>query len=630
MALCATSVMVLALGACRGDGGENSPRPGPGDAGLDASPFSPPDAMPAPDATPPVAPPLRHLLTSQSDDVIAGRALALLGASRQGDLAPHSCNDCHAMTRPLLYRWRDLGAVSLNGCLTDPAVASPASAKHMLDCLRADPTDASSPFVTPRLGWYAAAAHLDWFKFVFQRAYASPAEAATRFDGFRQRVGMPKGNHTPFSQDDFDVIAEWFSRNMPYLGVYVADDPPPAGCTSSISPLVAGHAAIMKLAGWGAVNAENHMLMFGCGSAQNPRDCLASFPLAGMTSYGVGWESMPGAHLRILREDAYVSSYWTRSSPDGRFVAHGGAEFNDFDYNASIVDLQSDKVIPVNAYYDPGFFPDNSGFVFQGNQAYFCEQNVLTAGPGMLSFDEPGCTGTIDLVGLYQHVGATLGGGDYWTVDSEFATDDGGKMPTVNDPIPNFASDSPVRLNPMIHTGHSYAPGGKIAMTLPYEGDTVISPSSRLLISRLAGPDSSQRGYVLRRLVATPHAGGGYDVQTPEIARYCVKGAKPNFSFDERFIVTHHYVTDADAVDLGFSSADDPGFQPYREKGSSNIYIVDLVTGVRKRITRLQPGQYALYPHFRSDGWIYFIVRTLAESTEQIVASDAALVLAGP
>jgi hypothetical protein len=41
----------------------------------------------------------------------------------------------------------------------------------------------------------------------------------------------------------------------------------------------------------------------------------------------------------------------------------------------------------------------------------------------------------------------------------------------------------------------------------------------------------------------------------------------------------------------------------------------------------MQPGQYALFPHFRSDGWIYFMVRTLGTENEHIVASDAALVI---
>jgi hypothetical protein len=37
------------------------------------------------------------------------------------------------------------------------------------------------------------------------------------------------------------------------------------------------------------------------------------------------------------------------------------------------------------------------------------------------------------------------------------------------------------------------------------------------------------------------------------------------------------------------------------------------------------PGQYALYPHFRSDGWMYFLVRTLGTTAEHVIASDAAL-----
>jgi hypothetical protein len=41
----------------------------------------------------------------------------------------------------------------------------------------------------------------------------------------------------------------------------------------------------------------------------------------------------------------------------------------------------------------------------------------------------------------------------------------------------------------------------------------------------------------------------------------------------------------------------------------------------------MNPGQYALFPHFRSDGWIYFVVRTVDSQDEVIVASDAALVL---
>jgi hypothetical protein len=111
----------------------------------------------------------------------------------------------------------------------------------------------------------------------------------------------------------------------------------------------------------------------------------------------------------------------------------------------------------------------------------------------------------------------------------------------------------------------------------------------------------------------------------PVIGRYCGTGAKGHISFDERWFVYHHYITDADATELGFTGPDDPAFAAYRTRGAANSYLVDLRTGTRTRITNMQPGQYALFPHFRSDGWIYIIVRTAGATPEHVVASDAAL-----
>ena len=59
---------------------------------------------------------------------------------------------------------------------------------------------------------------------------------------------------------------------------------------------------------------------------------------------------------------------------------------------------------------------------------------------------------------------------------------------------------------------------------------------------------------------------------------------------------------------------------------TANLFLLDLVTGESRRITDMAPGQMAVFPHFRSDGWIYFVVKN-ATSGEVIAASDAALVL---
>ena len=130
----------------------------------------------------------------------------------------------------------------------------------------------------------------------------------------------------------------------------------------------------------------------------------------------------------------------------------------------------------------------------------------------------------------------------------------------------------------------------------------------------------------MRKIVATPN-GTSYDVQIPEIARYCVRGAKPAISYDERWMVWHHYVEANDWMALGFASATDPGFVDLRTKGAANLFVMDIATGVIRRITTMAAGQYALYPHFRSDGWIYFLVRDTNDGHEYIAASDAALML---
>src|SRR5262249_54073124 len=95
----------------------------------------------------------------------------------------------------------------------------------------------------------------------------------------------------------------------------------------------------------------------------------------------------------------------------------------------------------------------------------------------------------------------------------------------------------------------------------------------------------------------------------------------------ERFMAFHHYIVDSDAVSLGFTGPTDPGFAAYRTRGGSNVFLVDLRTGASYRLTNMGPGQYALFPHFRSDGWIYMMVRTESATPEHVVASDAALLL---
>ena len=583
----------------------------------------PPDAMPPdamlPDAMPPrVAPPFRNPVALPDQD-LATQALALLGTPGSGGV--DRCGGCHGVTRQKMRFWRALSDDSLASCLTDLEVSTPESANAMLDCLRSNPADSGTPFAASKLGIYTTAADLEWFAFVFETAFGDAGNWENELDIFQQRVAMPRGG-TQYNQGEFDIIAEWFARGLPLLDDLMPADPPPTTCQTGISADVPAHVADMAVRGWRAANQENHLLMFGCEFAiGGPLGCLGQYSRAGEEPYAVTWEHLPGATIRILHKVSYDTAFWSRSSADGRFVAHGSATTGD---RARIIDLFRANTIPANALYDPAFFPDNSGFVFQRGQAAFCEQSLLTSGPARIDFNEPECNST-GAVGLYQQVGTALGGGDYWAVAGQFVSDNGGLSPTLSDLRASFSSTAALRITPMINIGNGYMPLPNIRIDTPFEGDTVLSPSAELLVSRVAGPGDQQIGYIVRKLIATPD-GAGYTVQTPEIARYCLTGGKPGISYDERWMVIHNYVDDSDAVELGYSGPTDPAFQPYRTQGAANLYLIDLLTGERIRITHMGPGQYALFPYFRSDGWIYAEVRMLDKPFELVIASDAALV----
>jgi hypothetical protein len=557
------------------------------------------------------APPFRNPV-DLPDEELGREVLALIGAPIEG--AVENCNHCHGLTPQSLRDWLAQGNQALAKCRVGTAVTDPLKARGMVDCLRVLPSDPLSDFTPSKLGPYTTAAHLAWFEYLFQLAYGTGAPAV--YQTFKDRVSMPRGEFPLLDQAEFDLVGEYFARGLPLLDELLPE-PDPDGCVREVTDAVADHVAEMAVSGWAAVNRDSGLLMFGCGGATSPRECLATLPRV------TAWESLAGAVVRRLRNITYSSSFWTRSSADGRFVAHGRSSGT---LRSAFVDLQTNRVIPANAFYDPGFFPDNSGFAFQSNRALFCPHAVLTAGPIQVNFTEPGCTSN-SVVGLYQHLGAALGGGDYWTVDSQFVSDNGGNSPTLRDPRAPFSPNARSSLTPMIHTGNSYVPGQSVDVDTPLEGDSVLSPSARLLITRVAGgEDDRQVGFMLRRVDAT-RTPTGYDVEVPPVARYCVNGGKPGFSYDERWITYHHYVEDEDAVDLGFTGPDDPGFAPYRTSGAANIYVMDLLTGIGRRVTRMAPGEYALFPHFRSDGWIYFMVRPPGAG-EIIAATDAALLLA--
>ncbi len=576
-----------------------------------------PDAAPPIDAWP--VPVFRNPLPGMSDADLASQSLQILGGDVAGAQAT-SCNSCHGVTKQKLRYWRTLSDTSLTSCLTDFAPTDPQVALNMINCVREMPALVTSDYKAKNLGIYATAVALPWFEYLFHIAYPDGHEQPLA--EFRAAAGMPK-DLSPMTQEQFDIVAEWYSRGLPNLDETLVTDPPPSTCESGISIDVPAHVAAMATTGWRAIDRMNNMSMHGCAGATNPLDCLQTYPAAAEQPYGAGWELPGKGHIRVLADNTYVTSYWTRSSPDGRFVGHGVSNVP----GSYIIDLQRDGLlVPIDTAYDPAFFPDNSGFVFQGGPRNTCAISVLTSNPSQVTMTEPGCR-RINNIGLYQHIGQGVAqGADYFALDNEFESDDGGKQPTRRQPDASFSSQAYLSFTALVFNGTQFVPRGTVNVDTPFEGDSVLSHSAKLVISRVANPQEDQLGYVLRKVIATP-SGTSYTYSTPEIARYCVSGGKPGFSFDERWVAFHQYVTDANAVELGFTGPSDPGFAAYRTKGAANIYLLELATGTRTRITNMAPGQYALFPHFRADNWIYAQVRDANADHEYTIAHDGALVL---
>lgn len=568
---------------------------------------------------------------------LTGLELAEAAALALGHDAPElRCNTCHALTRSTVRHWGDLnGLQSVAGCLEavsggSDEIRAPSGeedALALLDCLR----DAGGgEFSSGSLGILSTAAPLEFFEATFRAAYG--AEWRAEYDDFVMRAGMPRGGVAPFTQAEFDVVVAWFLTGMEEFDTVFPPTSTGITCTPSITPAVATHVTAMETGGWQARNQAADVAMFGCEGDQAGSACLSTYPRATDLTYASEWEAIEGAQIRVLYTYGHASSFWTRSSADGRFVAHGGSA-EGAQGGATIIDLAGPRLISSEGSFDPSFLPDNSGFGMQavGDEGGLglCQQSVL-ASPSLthLTYTEAGC-GSITGVNLYQHIGAVFDG-DFFAVAGQFVSDDPGTMMLNNVPAA-FDDTALTTLTPFLHNGSSYTARAPVNTETPHEGDIVISPSGRLLMSRMSADGEAQSGVRLRRIDATP-AGDSYTVALPTIAEYCLTTTKVNFSFDERFVVFHRYVTDADAVGLGFDSAQDPDFAAYRAEGASNLFLLDLLDGSQHRVTNMQPGQYALFPHFRSDGLIYFVVKGSGadDSEERIAATDAALILAAP
>lgn len=560
---------------------------------------------------------------ASSESERATAALRAVGAKVPGTSS--QCQRCHDMSQATVRRWgEDFGRTFATLTDTNASRASRQAA------LRLDPADPSSGYGPHRLGFVAALAGIASAEATgpvtraLSRAIEDAFPDGTEREAFRRAVRMPaRDDFAGLSPAEAEALASWAKDGMPKLAEMLPDGERPTRCTEDLSGL-REHILRMRTTSWATVNRDAQLPMFACpDGASSPRDCFRQtfsgqpiFPEAKDTSFGRSW-SADGSTLRVLRAFDFQTYFWLRTSADGRFVANGvsrrgqdGGVISDL---AASLDPSGPKSrdIWVDAKYDPDFWPDNRGFMYQGTEggASYCAQSLLEdPATTRVTFREPSCS-RLDALGLYQTVGRTSGDdalANMFVVNSKFVNDNGGNgqeiMPAT------FGPDAAIVVHTLETLGTD-AGGYRVARSdvipTPYEGDTMVSRSTSITASRIAGV-RGQLGYAFRRL----------DTRTspPTLTRVgtlCMDGSKANFSYDERFLVTQQY---------RFGARD----QSVPE--GSDIWLVDLLTGKRVRVTKTSGGQFALYPHFRSDGWLLFLVRDGRKSW--VVASDAALRMA--
>jgi hypothetical protein len=577
-------------------------------------------------------------LQAQGTFELAQKAASTIGIGQSG-----KCQSCHETnSQTTIERWGWQTYKIWRQCLDDDGNpgGTPTEAIHCLN--GSEPDDAASiKFDPARLGFLSAGLHLPRFAQLFHQAYGE-TRGEQLYQQAIQSAEMPRFGFPPLTSREFSDLMLWVRRGMPHLAELLKPYDGPTSCQPKTSNVIHQHVLTMQQNSWQRRNEDEGLMMFGCLPGEAAESCFSQvrdgqkvFADHQRYSWSKDWtDPFPTATIRFLTEIQQKTEYWVRSSADGRFVAYGSEPSVIIDLQAEVT-RQHRRRIEVEAYFDPGFFPDNKAFIFQGDGTGLCQQSILyREDVDYIDFSDPLCS--IDQsvqVPLYQSIGASLMGSDYWAVTGEFQSDrgDGDMGPTVSlasQDRPQSTPQAHLRIYPIRFDGLSWQRDEPTTFATPWEADWNVSPSNQLMISRLIGrvdKGLQHIGYQLYHIdELNDPEGFGDRIGNPD-ARLCTRGLKGQFSFNERFFVTYQYVATADYQKLGYDSPTDPAFHKLLSQGAANLILYDLYDGTESVITRVHPGQFMLFPHFRSDGWIYALVYDANRDKRYVVASDAAL-----
>lgn len=562
---------------------------------------------------------------ADGDRELAERVGAVVGIGQSG-----ACSSCHALNSlRTIEKWQ-VNALRVKTCLDEEQYPLP---QERINCIAGSESSEGLDLSASRLGFYSAGLHLPEFQDLLRSVYGPEKTASINAD-LQSSTMMPLHGE-PLSAEEFSDLSAWLEAGMPYLDELLTPDPGPSTCEESISPEFKDHLLRTERDGWQSRNIEAGMRMFACGSKgcfQQLRDEEAVFPEVSGQESSRGWKVDAATQMHILHEMGDETQYWIRSSADGRFVAYGGSPSGVIDLQSKLTDKGTTRVIPVEAFYDPAFFPDDSAFMFQGRRTGICQMSLLKdARTSHINFREDACSADDKSdIPLYQSIGASLDGSDYLAVTGYFESDsgDGNSVFDRDDEGELFGvNDSRLSLHPILYDGQRWVRRDAQVFETPWEIDWGMAPSNRLIIGRRQGTVGNQirhLGYSIYQL-SRPSSAEAYEKKA--LGTICVDGLKGNISFDDRFFVTYAYIRAEHYRDLGFESPDDPAFRELLEAGSANLFLYDFLTQKTKILTHMGPNQFALFPHFRSDGWIYFMVYDANGNKRKrlILASDAAV-----
>lgn len=593
----------------------------------------------------------------------ARRVLAITGKGTGDGADKGTCaSSCHNVNAALLKRWVRNALTAHQKCLvgqTDPAA--------QFNCLDGE-----------NIGLLRAGVHTA----AMRNIYAAAGKNEAEINDFIGQQVMPAENNDGIERmtdEQFDLVRNWVVAGGPGLDQVFGPTPTTGGatplseCTDQEDASLKAYLKTRNEDYWARRLVQQPAFeSFACpptfkaNFANDPigaaKSCFASYEnvtqwVNTAPATGDNWVTLDGVKTVTLKELPYKSFYWMRSSVDGRFIGNGfqgmraGNEAMkpacaDSSMKAVVEDLKPSAAggrqrVFVNGQYDPGFYANNAGFSFHGIKVpnsddvnlAMCNMKLLTTPPFSqcvnLTASAAGrryCM-IASGVNVYQHIGNSLDGDDTYVVRGTYENDNGAFDRTEDAPTAKFArSNANVDIYKYGTSGERLVDAGHWNVTKPYNGDWIISPSSKLLVSRVSGPQSVapdksvMQGYNIQAL-----SFDGGKPKLTDVGRVCLRGDKPGLSSNERIIATHHYVAADDKADLGLESLSDEAFKDQYVSKSSNLYIQDLCTGRKSRVTNMGPGQFALFPHFRADGWLYFMVRDMNQNKDYAMATDAGL-----